>query len=134
MKRSKILLIISFLFILGGIVRLLANETIFRVFEMQQLWSGEPFFIYIYRLLGVFVIWIGIVLCICSRDVVRYRSILLGSVLALALFFVVSLLTGLTVGLELRFFLVDSIFSLFYKPIITATTSIYSILMRVKGL
>lgn len=94
-------------------MRLLANESIFRVFEMEKLWSGEPFFIYVYRLLGVFVIWTGIILYICSRDVVKYRSIIIGSILALALFFVVSLLTGFAVGLEFRFFLVDSIFSLF---------------------
>ena len=113
MNKRKILLIISFLLILGGFVRLLANERLFGIFGMQNLWSGEPFFIYIYRLLGVFVIWAGIILCICSADLLRYRSIIKGSMLALALFFGVSLLTGLSVGLKLRFFLIDSAFSLF---------------------
>jgi len=79
---------------------------------MEHLWSGEPFFIYIYKLLGVFVIWMGIILFVCSKDVVKYRSIIRGSILALTLFFVVSLLTGFITGLGLRFFLVDSIFSL----------------------
>ncbi len=113
MNKEKILLLVSIAFLVGGIVRLFANETIFRVFRMEHLWSSEPFFIYIYKLLGVFVIWAGIILLTCSRDIIRYRSIIIGSMLGLALFFVVSLLTGLATGLGLQFFLVDSIFALF---------------------
>jgi len=112
MAKRRILLIISLAFIVGGIGRLVANEGVFRIFQMAHLWSGEPFFIYIYKLLGVFVIWVGIVLFVCSKDVVRYRSVIRGSILGLGLFFVVSLLTGFITGLGLRFFLVDSIFSL----------------------
>lgn len=113
MKKRKILLIISILFLVGGIGRLVANEGIFRFFRMEHLWSGDPFFIYIYKVLAVFVIWIGIILFICSKDIGRYRNLIIGSILALALFLVVSLVTGLVVGLGLRYFLVDSIFSLF---------------------
>ena len=113
MIKRKILLVISICFLIGGIARLLANEGVFRLFMMEHLWSGDPFFIYIYRLLGVFVIWIGIILFLCSKDIAKYRSIIVGSMFALALFFVVSLVTGLCVGLGLKFFLVDSIFSLF---------------------
>ena len=113
MNRGKILLIISIAFLIGGIVRLFANENVFRIFRMEHLWSGEPFFVYIYKLLGVFVIWVAIILFICSRDIVRYRSIIIGSMLGLALFSVVSLLTGLVTGLGPQFFLVDSIFALF---------------------
>ena len=112
MAKRRILLIISLAFLVGGIGRLVANEGVFRIFGMAHLWSAEPFFICIYKLLGVFVIWIGITLFVCSKDVVKYRSIIRGSILALALFFVVSLLTGFITGLGLRFFLVDSIFSL----------------------
>ena len=112
MNKAKILLIVSIAFLMGGIVRLFANESLFRIFEMGHLWSGEPFFIYIYKLLGVFVIWVGIILFICSKDVIRYRKIIIGSILGLALFSLVSLLTGLATGLGLQFFLVDSIFSL----------------------
>ena len=112
MIKRRILLIISLCFIVGGIGRLVANEGVFRIFRMEHLWSGEPFFIYIYKLLGVFVIWVGIVLFVCSKDVIKYRSIIRGSILALTLFFIVSLLIGFITGLGLKFFLVDSIFSL----------------------
>lgn len=112
MTKKKVLLVISLLFMLGGIGRLVANESVFRIFAMEHLWSGDPFFIYVYKLLGVFVFWMGILLFVSSRDVVRYRGIIRGSILGLLLFFVVSLLTGLSFGLKLQYFLVDSIFSL----------------------
>jgi hypothetical protein len=112
-SKSEILLFISLAFIIGGAVRILANEDIFRFFRMEHLWSNEPFFVYIYKLLGVFVLWMGILLFIASQDVKRYKGMVLGSILGLALFFVVSLVTGFTAGLELLYFIVDSIFSLF---------------------
>ncbi len=112
MIKRKILLIISLAFMAGGVGRLVANEGVFRIFRMEHLWSGEPFFIYIYKLLGVFVLWMGIILFVCSKDVVKYRGIIRGSILALLLFFVVSLLTGFATGLGFRFFLVDAVFSL----------------------
>ena len=112
MIRRRILLIISLCFFIGGIGRLVANEDVFRIFGMEHLWSGEPFFIYIYKLLGVFVIWVGIILFVCSKDLIRYKGVIRASILGLLLFFVVSLLTGFLTGLGLKFFLVDSIFSL----------------------
>ncbi|MGB2696547.1 MAG: hypothetical protein WBD28_01650, partial [Candidatus Zixiibacteriota bacterium] len=112
-SKCRILLLISLAFILGGAVRILANEDIFRFFQMEHLWSNEPFFIYIYKLLGGFVLWMGILLFIASKNVSRYRGVVLGSVIGLGLFFVVSLVTGFSAGLRLLYFIVDSIFSLF---------------------
>lgn len=112
MIKRRVLLIISMLLILGGIVRLLANEALFKMFAMEQLWLDHPFFIYIYKLLGVFVLWIGIIFFVCAKDLVKYRAIIRGSIIGLFLFFIVSLLTGILTGLELQFFLVDSIFAL----------------------
>jgi hypothetical protein len=113
MNKSRILSIIGLLLMLGGIVRFVANQSIFRIFGMEHLWSGGPFFIYNYRLLGVFVLWVGIILFICSGDLIRYRGIIRGAILGLFLFFVISLWAGLSVGLEFKYFLVDSIFALF---------------------
>ena len=113
MAKKNVLLIISLLFMLGGIVRLFANESIFGMFQMAHLWTGDPFFIYIYKLLGAFVLWVGVMLFVSSKDVIRYKGIIRGSILGLLLFFVVSLWTGLATGLGLQYFLVDSIFSLF---------------------
>ncbi len=113
MNKPKILRIISLLFILGGLGRLVANQSVFRVFGMEHLWSGEPFCIYNYRLLGVFVLWVGIILFVCAGDLIGYRGVIRGFILGLFLFFVISLWVGLSVGLGLKFFLVDSVFALF---------------------
>lgn len=109
----RALLIISVLLIFGGIVRVFANKALFRMFSMEQLWVDHPFFIYIYKLLGVFVIWIGIIFYLCSKDLRKYKTMIRGSLIGLILFFIVSLLTGLLTGLELKFFLVDSVFAAF---------------------
>jgi hypothetical protein len=110
--KNTILRIVSIAFLIGGIGRLIATENVFRLFKMQFLWTDQPFFIYNYRVLAVFVIWVGIILFICSRDVTKYKSLIRGNILALVIFFLVTLLTGILSGLGLRFYLVDSIFSL----------------------
>lgn len=110
--KNKILLIISLCFFIGGIGRLIATEGVFKLFGMQHLWSDQPFVIYNYKALAVFVIWIGIILFICSKDIIKYKSMIQGSIFALVIFFLVTLLTGILTGLGLRFYLVDSIFSL----------------------
>jgi hypothetical protein len=110
--KNIILRVIAIVFLIGGIGRLIATESVFRIFKMQHLWSDQPFFIYNYKALAVFVIWVGIILFICSKDIVKYKSLIRGNILALAIFFLVTLFTGILTGLGLRFFLVDSIFSL----------------------
>jgi hypothetical protein len=112
MTRKTGLFIISLFMMLGGLVRLLANQSVFRIFGMDHLWFAEPFALYNYRLLGVFVLWMGLVLFVCSRDVIRHTGIIRVSILGLIVFFVVSLLSGFAAALDARFFLVDSIFSL----------------------
>jgi hypothetical protein len=110
--KNTVLRVISILFLIGGIGRLIAAERVFRLFKIQFLWIDQPFFIYNYKVLGVFVIWVGIILFICSNDVTKYKSLIRGNILALVIFFLVTLLTGIITGLGLRFYLVDSIFSL----------------------
>jgi hypothetical protein len=112
MTKRRILLIISLLFMLGGAVRLIAGEGLFRIFEMAHLWSSQPFVIYNYKLLAVFVFWTGMILLVCSKDPIRYRGIIRVSILGLLLFFVVSLVAGFSTGLGPRYFIVDSVFSL----------------------
>ena len=110
--KTTILRVLAIAFLIGGVGRLIANQGIFRFFQMQHLWSDQPFIIYNYKALAVFVIWIGVVLFICSGDIIRYKPIVRWSIFVLAIFFLVTLLTGMLTGLGLRFYLVDSIFSL----------------------
>jgi hypothetical protein len=111
--KKNVLIIIAVLLMLGGVVRIFANRTLFQMFAMEQLWQDHPFFIYIYKLFGVFVLWIGLIFYLCAKDLQKHRSIVRGSIIGLLLFFIVSLLTGILTGLEVPFFIVDSIFALF---------------------
>ncbi len=113
MNKRSMLFIVSILLILGGVVRILATKTLFDLFLMGELWIEHPFFIYIYRLLGAVIVWLGIVLLICSKDLLRYRAVIQGSIIGAALFFATSFLTGFLSGLQMRFFIVDGIFALF---------------------
>jgi hypothetical protein len=110
--KTTILRVVAVAFLIGGAVRLIASEGVFRLFRMEHLWSDQPFFVYNYKALAVFVIWVGIVLFICSADIIRYKPIVRWSIFALAIFFLVTLLAGVSTGLGLRYYLVDSIFSL----------------------
>lgn len=110
--RAIILRVVSIAFLIGGVGRLIATKGIFKLSKMQHLWSDQPFFIYNYKVLAVFVIWVGIILFICSTDIIKYKSIIKASILGLAIFFLVSLATGVWTDLGSRFYLVDSIFSL----------------------
>lgn len=111
-QKNIILRVVSIAFLIGGIGRLIATEGVFKLFKMQHLWFDQPFFIYNYKVFAVFVIWVGIVLFVCSRDITKYKPVIRGSILALIIFFLVSLFAGILTGLGLRFYLVDSIFSL----------------------
>ncbi len=113
MNRRSILSIVSILFIFGGIVRILATRTLFDLFFMGELWIEQPFFLYIYRLLGAVIVWLGIVFLICSKDLSRYRALIQGSIIGAFLFLATSLVTGFMSGLQMRFFIVDGIFALF---------------------
>jgi len=60
---KTILRIIAIMFIFGGVVRLFANQYLFEAFGMDSLWPGHPYFIYIYSVLGAFVILTGLIVC-----------------------------------------------------------------------
>ena len=68
--------ILSILVIIGGLVRLVANAQTFQSFMIGELWISHPYFIYIYRMLGAFVVSTGVTMFIIAHDPVRYAIIL----------------------------------------------------------
>lgn len=74
--QQVILKVSSVLIILGGLVRLVANRQTFHSFMIEELWVSHPYFIYIYRILGAFVIFTGITMFVISLHPVSYRRIL----------------------------------------------------------
>lgn len=94
MKKQKIILqIIALILIFGGVVRLLANEATFEIFKMGNLWVDDKYFIYIYRVLGAFVILTGFLFFSISRNIeknvnvlntMKWGLILVGTTMAIA--------------------------------------------------
>jgi hypothetical protein len=108
--RIKVLQLLAILFVFGGIVRLFANKKIFEIFMMKNLWVDHTYFIYIYRVLGAFVILTGLILFTISRNIKKYSSlfnvltwgfILVGLVMAVA---------GFLLNLPVIFYFADFLF------------------------
>ena len=87
--------ILSALTIFGGVVRLFAGRNTFESFAIGELWTSQPYFIYIYRVLGAFVIFLGIVLFVLANEPYRYRSVIRTFGLCFAFAACVMLLSGL---------------------------------------
>jgi hypothetical protein len=109
-SRKRTLQIFSVLFIFGGIVRLFANRTIFSIFQMEELWVEHTYFIYIYRVLGSFVILIGLILFAISKNLEKYSN--LCPVLTIGFVFIglVMMVTGVLLKLPLIFYFTDFVF------------------------
>ncbi len=108
--RKKILQIISLLFIFGGIVRLFANKKVFEIFLMKNLWVEHSYFIYIYRVLGAFVILTGLILYTVSGNIKKYLSLLNALTWGFILVGLVMTVAGYLLRLPLIFYLPDFIF------------------------
>ena len=111
MKKYKLILrTIAIMFIFGGVVRLFANQYLFEAFGMNSLWSDHPYFIYIYRVLGAFVILSG--LMVYAITFIKREDRRLINAMAYGF-----LLTGLTMaisgyfsGIHIGFYITDFLF------------------------
>ena len=98
MKNEKVILqIIALMLVFGGLVRLFANENIFEIFGMNDLWVDHMYFNYIYRVLGAFVIFAGLLFFSVSRNiekninvlnVMKWGFIIIGTVMTIAGYYV----------------------------------------------
>jgi hypothetical protein len=109
-RKTMILKILSILFIVGGIVRLLAGKDLFEFFFMEALWSDHHYFIYIYRVLGAFVIFTGLILFVVSKNIKHFAPLFPALAIGFALTGMIMLLSGLAVELPLIFYLPDFVF------------------------
>lgn len=77
MKKQRIILrTLAVLLILGGVTRLFADEIIFEFCGMKDLWVSHPYFVYIYKVLGAFVILTGLLFAAISRKIRRNLNVL----------------------------------------------------------
>jgi hypothetical protein len=105
-----ILKVISVLTISGGAVRLIAGRNTFDSFLIGALWSYHPYFIYIYRVLGAFVIFAGFMLFMLANSPGRYRYLIGACGFCFSFIACVMLLSGLLLKMELLHYICDFVF------------------------
>jgi hypothetical protein len=107
---KRLLQVIAITLVAGGSVRLFANRTLFERFGIGEVWIEQPYALYIYRVLGAFVILVGIVAFMMARNPERYSRLLVALALGFILVGIVMLAAGSMLGLPLRFYLPDPIY------------------------
>ena len=109
-SRKGLLQLLSVLFIIGGVVRLYADRALFELFRMGALWVDHPYFIYIYKVLGAFVILTGLVLFAISKDPGKYSLLYHTLTSGFVLIGLVMLVTGIMIKLPAIFYFPDFLF------------------------
>ena len=109
-RRKRTLQILSVLFIFGGIVRLFADRTLFKIFQMEELWIEHIYFIYIYRVLGSFVILTGLILFAISKNLEKYSNLCFVLTIGFVFIGLVMMVTGVLLKLPLIFYFTDFMF------------------------
>jgi hypothetical protein len=101
------------LFIMGGTVRIIATRRVFAAFGIESLWAGHVYFLYIYKVLGAFVVLTGLLLWSLGGGngwerkgvrMMKWGMIFVGLVMLGA---------GLAAGLSLLFYVADVVFAWF---------------------
>ncbi|KPK72281.1 hypothetical protein AMJ87_05220 [candidate division WOR_3 bacterium SM23_60] len=70
-----ILKVVSVLITVGGAVRLVANKQTFQSFLIGELWVDHSYFVYIYRVLGAFSVFVGITVFCVAQDPAQYSRL-----------------------------------------------------------
>jgi len=111
LKHGKIILkVIAVSLIFGGAVRLFANKILFELFSMGELWMQEPYSIYIYKVLGAFVVFTGFIFWIISRNPEQYREMLIFFAFGFIFIGIVMSLAGIILNLPLKYYLPDPLY------------------------
>ncbi len=111
MKNITIVLqIIATAFVLGGTVRLFANEATFEIFKMGDLWINDKYFIYIYRVLGAFVILTGLLFFSISKNIEKNINVLNIMKWGLMIVGTTMAITGYLIKLPFLYYAPDFIF------------------------
>ena len=107
---SRLLRILGALFILGGLVRIFANNALFEIMRMGDLWTSHPYFLYIYKVLGAFVILTGMIIYVISFRLPEQKNLLSALSYGFILLGLVMALTGYMTGLPIAFYILDFVF------------------------
>jgi hypothetical protein len=111
MRKWNLTRILACLFVLGGIVRVFATRKLFVAFGIGGLWVDHAYFIYIYKVLGAFVILTGLVLWPLAGEGGECRKSIRMMTWGMVIVGLVMLAAGLSVGLPPLFYLIDVAFA-----------------------
>jgi hypothetical protein len=109
-RQRTVLRAVAVLFVAGGTVRMLANQAVFSLAGIGELWVDAPYFVYVYRVLGAFVVLTGLYLWSLAVEGGAARHGVRAVEWGLGLAAVVMLVTGWHTGLPARFYVVDVVF------------------------
>jgi uncharacterized membrane protein len=107
---KRVLQILAVTLLAGGGVRLFANRALFEIVGIGDVWSDQAYGLYIYRVLGAFVVLVGIVVFMIARDPERYRQMLAGLAGAFLFVGIVMIVAGSVLALAPRFYLPDPLY------------------------
>jgi hypothetical protein len=109
-KYTRLLRILGALLILGGLVRIFASKALFEKMWMGELWDDHAYFLYIYKVLGAFVVLVGMIIYVISFRLNEQKNLLSALSYGFILIGLVMALTGFMAGLPLLFYILDFIF------------------------
>jgi hypothetical protein len=107
---KRLLQVIAVTLLVGGGVRLFANRALFERFGIGEVWLKQPYALYIYKVLGAFVILVGIITFIMAHEPERYRRLLVGLAFSFIIVGIVMIAAGALLRLPLRFYLPDPLY------------------------
>ena len=96
--------------VFGGLVRLFAGEGTFEIVGIKNLWIDHKYFIYIYKVLGSFVILTGLLIFSISRSIENNLAVLNTMKWGLIIVGTTMTIAGYCVKLPLLFYAPDFIF------------------------
>jgi hypothetical protein len=109
--KGLVLRVIAVTLLFGGTVRVFATRRLFEAFGIGELWPEQVYAIYIYRVLGAFVIFAGIVLLLLARDPGKHAEVVRGCAVGFFFIGLVMIVTGLALSLPVRHCLPDPAYS-----------------------
>jgi heme A synthase len=107
---KRLLQVIAVTVLVGGGIRLFANRALFEIAGIGDVWIDQPYAVYIYRVLGAFVVFVGVVVIMVARDPERYHRLLVCLAGAFLFVGVVMIVAGSILALPLRFYLPDPLY------------------------
>jgi hypothetical protein len=96
--------------VFGGCVRIIADQSLFTFFRIEVLWTDHDYSRYIYKVLGAFVICLGVFLFVIVERPSRYAPLIRIFSAGFLLIGLVMSIGGILSGLSLIHYLPDFIY------------------------